>query len=158
LFHIVGITPEAPTLEAATGGRPVAEIVVDRDALRAARAELTTTSGEGLDMVVLGSPHFSLAEFRQLAPLLDGQRHPQVRFLVTTSRAVAHLARQAGLLEPLDAPGDRRYLYRPRRCSWRPRLMTNLKARLLRPGLLRTEVVRDWDRPARRKAEWSGTI
>ena len=69
------------------------------DDLRAARRELTTAEGERLDMVVLGSPHFSLAEFRQLAPLLAGQRkHPSVQFLVTSSRAMVLLAKQAGYL------------------------------------------------------------
>jgi len=59
-------------------------------------------------MVVLGSPHFSLAEFRMLAPLLAGQRrNPDVQFLVTTSRVVAELARRAGLLEPLREFGGR---------------------------------------------------
>ena len=38
-------------------------------------------------MVILGSPHFSLAEFPQLAPLVAGSHaHPRVRFLVTSSR------------------------------------------------------------------------
>lgn len=106
LFHLVGITPEAPTRDAAFGGRESAEIVsVDLATLRTARAELTTSSGEDLDLVVLGSPHFSLAEFRRLAPLLRGRRHPEVRFLVTTSRAVAHLAERAGLLDPLRSFG-----------------------------------------------------
>jgi predicted aconitase len=147
LFHIVGITPEAPTLEAATGGRSVVEIVIDRDSLRAARAELTTASGDGLDMVVLGSPHFSLAEFLQLTPLLVGRRHPQVRFLVTTSRAVAYLARQAGLLEPLEAFGgqvtvDTCILASPMLPPEVRRLMTNsAKYAYYAPGLLGTEVV-----------------
>src|SRR5215468_2402108 len=67
LFHIVGVTPEAPTLEVAFRHRPP-ERTVDVTAadLRAARAELTTADGRELDMVILGSPHFSLAEFKQL--------------------------------------------------------------------------------------------
>ena len=100
LFHIVGVTPEAPTLDAAMQGRQPQQVVdVDMATLRRARAELTTADGDRLDMVVLGSPHFSLAEFRQLAPLLAGQRvHPAVQFLVTSSRGMALLARQAGYL------------------------------------------------------------
>ena len=43
-------------------------------ALRAARRELTTADGRELDMVILGSPHFSLEEFRRLAPLVAGRR------------------------------------------------------------------------------------
>jgi hypothetical protein len=146
LFHIVGVTPEAPTLEAATGGRPVEVVAVDLPALRAARAELTTAPGAGLDLVVLGSPHFSLTEFRRLAPLLHGRRHPDVRFLVTTSRAVAHLAKEAGLLDPLDSFGgqvtvDTCILASPMLPPEVRRLMTNSgKYAYYAPGLLGTEV------------------
>jgi len=50
------------------------------------RQELTTANGDQLDMVVLGSPHFSLAEFKELALLVAGKRrHPSVQFLVTSS-------------------------------------------------------------------------
>jgi predicted aconitase len=107
LFHMVGITPEAPTREAAFQGKPPGEtIAIPMDALRASRRELTHTDSPRLDMVVLGSPHFSLAEFKRLAPMLKGKRkHPQVKFLVTSSRAMTQLAERAGLLEPLQAFG-----------------------------------------------------
>ena len=107
LFHIVGVTPEAPTLEAALQRRrPVEEHVVTMDQLRRIRQELTTAEGNQLDMVVLGSPHFSAAEFRQLAPLVAGKRrHPEVRFLVTTSRIMSARASEAGNLAPLEAFG-----------------------------------------------------
>jgi predicted aconitase len=147
LFHIVGVTPEAATLEAATGGRSLRPATVDLAALRAARAELTTASGEGLDMVVLGSPHFSLAEFRQLAARLHGRRHPGVRFLVTTSRAMAHLAREAGLLDTLEAFGgqvtvDTCILASPMLPADVRRLMTNSgKYAYYSPGLLGATVV-----------------
>ena len=109
LFHMVGVTPEAPTLDAAFQGRPPRQTVeVTLHDLRAARRELTTAEGQRLDMVVLGSPHFSLAEFRQLAPLLEGRRtHADVQFLVTTSRGVAQLAKAAGYLDPLQRFGGR---------------------------------------------------
>ena len=109
LFHIVGVTPEAPTLEAAFQGRqPSREIGVTMQDLRAARQELSTAGGERLDMVVLGSPHFSLAEFRQLAGLLEGQqKHPRVQFLVTSSRVMTELAKRAGYLAALEAFGGR---------------------------------------------------
>ncbi len=103
LFHMIGVTPEAPTLEAAfQGNQPAHVIDITMDMLRAARMELTHTDSDRLDMVVLGSPHFSLAEFRLLAPLVAGrQKHPNVKFLVTSSRAMTQLADKAGLLEPL---------------------------------------------------------
>ncbi len=109
MFHLVGITPEAPTLDDAFQGRPPAQVVtVTLAALRAARDELTTAAGAALDLVVLGSPHFSLTEFRKLAPLLEGRRkHPGVTFLVTCSRAVRDLAERMGLLAPLRAFGGK---------------------------------------------------
>jgi predicted aconitase len=109
LFHIVGVTPEAPTLEAAFQSRqPAQEVEITLTDLRQARHELSTFEGEQLDMVVLGSPHFSLAEFLQLASLLEGARkHPQVQFLVTTSRVMAGLAERAGYLGALQAFGGK---------------------------------------------------
>ncbi|HKY85023.1 MAG TPA: aconitase X catalytic domain-containing protein, partial [Anaerolineales bacterium] len=148
LFHIAGVTPEAPTRQAAFAGHAPGQILqVDLPSLRQARQELTTGDGEGLDLVVLGSPHFSLAEFQRLASLLRGRRHPSVRFLVTTSRAVAHLARQSGLLDPLEAFGgqvtvDTCILTSPMLPPEVRRLMTNSgKYAYYAPGLLGAQVV-----------------
>jgi predicted aconitase len=148
LFHLIGVTPEAPTAaEAFHHRKPLRTIDVTLDSLQAARRELTTGSGEGLDMVVLGSPHFSLAEFRQLAPLLEGKRcHPGVQFLVTSSRAMVLLARQAGCLASLENFGgkvtvDTCILASPMLPANIKRLMTNsAKYAYYAPGLLHTEV------------------
>src|SRR3954463_822207 len=107
LFHMVGGTPEAPTLEAAFRGRAAGKAApIPRAHLRAARRELTTADGRELDMVILGSPHFSLDEFGRLAPLVTGHRaHPRVRFLITSSRLMKERAREAGVLDPIVAFG-----------------------------------------------------
>jgi predicted aconitase len=90
LFHIVGRTPEAPTLEAALGGlAPERTIDVTPSSLAAARDALTTAASPRLDAVSLGTPHFSLAEFAQLVPLLDGVRvAPGIEFFVSTGRHI----------------------------------------------------------------------
>jgi predicted aconitase len=109
LFHIVGVTPEAPSLTAAFQGREPRKVLdVTLQELRRARLELTSADGTRLDMVVLGSPHFSLDEFRQLAALIAGRRvHSSVRFLVTSSRSMTLLAKEAGYLSGLEAFGGR---------------------------------------------------
>jgi predicted aconitase len=107
LFHMVGITPEAATLDAAFQGRlpPPATAITTED-LRAARRELTTADGAELDMVILGSPHFSVEEFTRLAPLVAGRhRHPRVKFLVTSGRFMKEQADQSGVLAPIVAFG-----------------------------------------------------
>jgi predicted aconitase len=104
---MVGVTPEAPTLDAAFQGRPIDQTrEISTADLRAARRELTTADGCELDMVILGSPHFSLAEFAQLAPLVAGQHtHPRVKFLVTSSRLMKERAAETGVLAAIVAFG-----------------------------------------------------
>src|SRR3954467_7920673 len=103
LFHMVGVTPEAATLGAAFQGHaPAQSHDITTDDLRAARRELTAADGRELDMVILGSPHFSLAEFAQLAPLVKGCRvDPRVKFLVTSSRLMKERAAETGVLSPV---------------------------------------------------------
>lgn len=109
LFHLVGITPEAPTLAEAFGGRvPLTTHIVGMAELNDARAQLTTSDNAPVDLVLLGSPHFSIDEFRQLAPLLNGRRKADsVEFLVTTSRIMRTLADDTGMLKDLEAFGGR---------------------------------------------------
>jgi cis-L-3-hydroxyproline dehydratase len=148
LFHIVGLTPEAPTVEAAFQGRsPLKTIDVSMPTLRRALRELTHATSDQLDMVVLGSPHFSLGEFRRLAPLLEGQqKHPQVKFLVTSSRVMVAAAEKAGLLEPLRAFGgqltvDTCILATPMLPPEIQNLMTNsAKFAYYTPGLLNRQM------------------
>jgi predicted aconitase len=149
LFHIVGVTPEAPTVEAAFQDRPVTEEhIVTLDQLREIRRGLTTALGTKLDMVVLGSPHFSVAEFQQLAPLVTGRRrHAEVEFLVTTSRIMSALACEKGALAPVEAFGarltvDTCILATPMLPKSVQVLMTNsAKYAYYAPGLLATQVV-----------------
>ena len=150
LFHIVGVTPEAPTLEDALRGKAPAEhdnLSISVGALRRARKELTTAIGKTLELIILGSPHFSLDEFRQLAPLLEGKkRHPDVSFLVTTSRIMRQFADAAGLIEPLTRFGGRLtvdtcILATPMLSKSVRTLMTNSgKYALYSPGLLDVHV------------------
>ncbi len=88
MFHAAGITPEAPTLEEALqGGQPVRVVDVDLPALTHARNSLSTSAGEPLAAVSVGTPHLSIQEFARLVALLDGVRtHPDVDFFVSTAR------------------------------------------------------------------------
>ncbi len=98
LFHVAGVTPEAPSLGAACGHRPAAKIIrLSPDMLRAARDRLSTVAGDSIDAVALGSPHFSIGEFDALEALLPGKRM-QVPFFICTGRnVVAELERQGRL-------------------------------------------------------------
>lgn len=148
MFHMVGITPEAPTLEAAFQGKKLLRMIeVDMTMLRKARRELTDADNDALHLVVLGSPHFSLAEFKRLAPMVKGKRkHPDVKFLVTSSRAMTLLAKQAGFLDSLEQFGaqitvDTCILTSPMLPTEIQNLMTNsAKFAYYSPGLLNKKI------------------
>jgi predicted aconitase len=104
MVHAVGITPEAPTLEAATGGEEVRELRVTAARLRASRDELGTDAPQRLGAVSVGTPHASLAELERLAGLL-GTDVVAVPLYVNVGRGV--LAEGRGLVSRLESLGVR---------------------------------------------------
>jgi predicted aconitase len=75
MFHAVGVTPEAATLDDALQGEvPTLEIDVTAADLRAIRRKLSTRTRRRPSAVALGTPHFSLTEFAALRALLAGRR------------------------------------------------------------------------------------
>jgi predicted aconitase len=106
MFHAIGLTPEAPTLEAALGGEaPDETIRLGRDDLRIAAAQLSTVPvGTRLAAVSLGTPHFSLAEFARLMPLVDGAPFAVDVYVNTGRDTLAEIERR-GWAERLRAAG-----------------------------------------------------
>jgi hypothetical protein len=106
MFHMVGVTPEAPTLKAAFHGAKPAEVVTitGRDIAR-------VYAGYGakhnpLNLVVFSGPQQSLFEMKNLADLLAGKQvKPGNHLFVTTSNGVKSAARQLGYLQKIEAAG-----------------------------------------------------
>jgi len=108
LFHAVGITPEAPTLDAALQGRaPMRTVAVSLEDLRDVRRKLNHAGpGEPLVAVSLGTPHFSVAEFEQLMQLFSQHSGPlRCDFYVNTSRYILWLLEQTGVAGKLADRG-----------------------------------------------------
>lgn len=107
MFHVVGSTPEASTLEAALGRRPPEAVeLVGIEELRAARDELSSAIGERLVAVALGTPHASLPELERYAAMLGDRRiHRDVEVLVATGRDVLATAEERGIIARLRAAG-----------------------------------------------------
>ena len=109
MFHIVGVTPEAPTLDAVTDpAEPIRRVRVGAAELARTWEELNSATVTRTDMVALGNPHFSLTEFARLADLCDGRtKSPEVELVVTTSRSIHARAERAGLVARLEQFGAR---------------------------------------------------
>lgn len=108
LCHVAGVTPEAPTRDAALGARPPARtMIVTPDRLRAAAAQLSTVAdGTPLTAVSLGTPHLSLAGFARLTPLLAAvSPAPGVTIHVSTGRDVLREVETRGWLPVYERPG-----------------------------------------------------
>jgi predicted aconitase len=103
LFHAIGVTPEANTLEEAFEGRKPEKIIdIHLSDLQKSRADLSTApEGDKLDLVVLGCPHFSFVEFRELAALIrtkteKGKTLPlDVKFIVISCQTSYALLRRS---------------------------------------------------------------
>ncbi len=106
LFHLVGVTPEAPTLREAFGGRePASRLVVEPGALREVYASFAPVRPEA-DLVVFSAPQLSLHEVDEIARRLQGRRvHPATRLILTMSPQVKAEARRLGLAGRIEDAG-----------------------------------------------------
>jgi predicted aconitase len=106
MFHMVGVTPEAPSVEAALGGNvPVEKIAVtDADVARVYRG-YDLKDGDAR-LVVFSGPQQSLLEMKLLAGLFDGRRVKRgSSVFVTTNAAVLAQARKIGYAATLEQAG-----------------------------------------------------
>ncbi|HEX7081234.1 MAG TPA: aconitase X catalytic domain-containing protein [Gammaproteobacteria bacterium] len=110
MYHLAGITPDAPTKEAAFGSnRPV-------DVFRYGAAERRRTyetlnanaRDPDVDYVMLGCPHAALEQIREVCHLLDGRRISEsCRLWIFTSRSVRRQADEAGYTKVIHDAGGR---------------------------------------------------
>ena len=106
MFHMVGVTPEAPTLKAAFGGGKPKEVVTitSRDIQHVYAGY--SAKNNPLNLVVFSGPQQSLFEMKNLARLLAGRKIKSGSHLfVTTSNGVKSAARALGYLEQIETAG-----------------------------------------------------
>jgi predicted aconitase len=106
LFHVVGVTPEAPALEAAFHGCSIPKaIAVTADDFSAFHARFAAP-GEKVDVVVFAAPQLSLLELQRLAGLIAGRHiHPATSLVVATSPEIKFAADRMGLTHNIEGAG-----------------------------------------------------
>ena len=107
LFHAVGITPEAPSSEAAFQGKePECTVIIRPEDLDRVKGELTNAGGGHVDLVVVGCPHASYPEMQRILTLMNGKKAKKgTQFWLQTGQPQKDLARRSGLLEALEGLG-----------------------------------------------------
>ncbi|MEM7442088.1 MAG: aconitase X catalytic domain-containing protein [Pseudomonadota bacterium] len=100
LFHVAGVTPEAPTVSDALGGRQAAETIALTPTMLAAERDLLSTVNSGsIDAVALGSPHFSLSEFTAFERKLADRKVAIPTYICTARETLEALGSRATALE-----------------------------------------------------------
>ena len=105
MYHIPGMTPEAPTLEAAFQGKKPQEIVpITRDDLKRAYELMNYGSSNDIDFVYLGCPHYNIEELRKVAGLLEGKKC-YTHLWVMTNPLTYKVAEMAGYRKMIEDAG-----------------------------------------------------
>jgi len=107
LFHMVGVTPEAPDLSSAFGGNaPPDATEIDRSHIQAFLDGYETKSGGDLDVVVFAAPQLSLFEMQDLAGLLNGRQvASEVTLIAAVPATVKEQCDRTGLTAQIEDAG-----------------------------------------------------
>lgn len=106
LFHITGVTPEAPTVESIVSDHKPLEIMVinQNDFLEQKKRMATVEASGKIDAVAIGSPHLSTDELIRLEQYVGGRKLKIPFYACTGRHALADIDR-TGLRQRLEASG-----------------------------------------------------
>ena len=106
MFHFVGVTPEAPSVEAALAGNtPLERMVITNEDIEGVYRGYPLGDGDAR-LVVFSGPQQSLFEMKRLAELFDGRKVREgSSCFVTTNGAVLAQARKLGYAARLEDAG-----------------------------------------------------
>ncbi len=108
MFHVVGVTPEARTVDEAFGGHAPRETIEVGPGSLDRVYHSFAPEREHVDLVVFGTPHLSLFEVRDLATMLKGRTvRPKTMLLLTMSAQVKALADHFGYTRVIEASGGK---------------------------------------------------
>lgn len=104
MYHIVGVTPAAHSLEAALGGqKPELETRITQQDLDRQLGEISQPSGP-IDFVMFGCPHHSIRQVQETARIVEGKKL-RTEMWVLTSSYTLEMARRMGLLAIIEKAG-----------------------------------------------------
>lgn len=107
MYHIIGVTPEAPTLEAAFGGKePKRKVVITNEDLENILEQISEPGNRKVDFALFGCPHFTLDQVQEISNIVRGKKLA-IDLWVMTSSHTKEMADRMGLLQIIrEAGGD----------------------------------------------------
>lgn len=108
LYHIVGLTPEAATLDDALRGNTPEELRFGAKELAEASEKLNKHHGEAVSLVAIGCPHASVEEIEEIALFLKDKKVKQgLHFWLLTSVGTKAIAERSGYLDIIKKAGGK---------------------------------------------------
>jgi predicted aconitase len=105
MYHVVGATPEAPTLEYALGGKKPKRVeLIDEKALKNAYEKMNFHTTDNVDMVYLGCPHLNIVDLMLLARKLEGKKC-KIPLWIMCAPWLYDVARNLGYLKIFEDAG-----------------------------------------------------
>ena len=106
MYHIVGCTPEAPTVEAALGGKkPKYEVVITNEDLQNVEDTFSDKrDSDKVDFAMFGCPHFTLEEAMYIARHIEGKKLAIPMYILVSSHS-RQMADRMGVTQVLNAAG-----------------------------------------------------
>jgi predicted aconitase len=104
MYHIAGITPEAPDLESALGGKaPRATVRITQDDLERVREQFAGEPGP-IEYAMFGCPHLSIRQIGEVAAQIKGRRFAVDTWFLVSSLTL-ELADRMGFLATIRRAG-----------------------------------------------------
>lgn len=105
MYHIPGLTPEAPTVEAAfQGKKPKETVTITKADLKRVYDIMNYGTSTDVDFISLGCPFYNIEEVRHAADLLRGKK-VKVRTWIMTNTMTYKAAEMAGYKKAIDDSG-----------------------------------------------------
>lgn len=105
MYHILGVTPEAPDLETAFGGKePKRKVVLTNEDKEAILKEISEEGNRKIDFAMFGCPHFTLEEVKYIASKVEGKTLKKEMWILVSSH-VKEMAVRMGLDEIISNAG-----------------------------------------------------
>jgi len=105
LFHLVGVTPESPDIDAVCDPRKISSVDINLKDIDNFFGQYGA-KGEKVDVVVFSAPQLSLFEMSDVAKLLNGKKlHADTALLAVTSPTVYADAKRFGIVDKIERSG-----------------------------------------------------
>jgi predicted aconitase len=107
MYHVIGVTPEAPTVKAALGSRKAKLTLHYGPSERRKTYETLNSARSSLvDLVNIGCPHYSLEQLREVAKFLNGKKvHQNVNLWIWTAHQLKAIADRNGYSDTITRAG-----------------------------------------------------